>query len=100
MNNLRISVRKDTKIEGKMKMFSVSKRKQGQPGPGKYTPEGWRGSGNQAESLLEIDACGSLQNHKKEDCPAWWCTPGAPALGKQRQENQEFEASLSYIIRP
>jgi hypothetical protein len=30
----------------------------------------------------------------------WWCTPVIPALGRLRQEYQEFEASLSYIVDP
>jgi hypothetical protein len=29
----------------------------------------------------------------------WWCTPVIPALGKLRQEDHEFEASLDYIVR-
>jgi hypothetical protein len=27
----------------------------------------------------------------------WWHTPVIPALGRLRQENHEFEASLGYI---
>jgi hypothetical protein len=28
----------------------------------------------------------------------WWCTPLIPALGRQRQEDHEFEASLVYRV--
>jgi hypothetical protein len=30
---------------------------------------------------------------------AWWSTPIIPLLGKLRQEDHRFEASLSYIVR-
>jgi hypothetical protein len=29
----------------------------------------------------------------------WWCTPVIPALGKLRQEDCEFQASLDYTVR-
>jgi hypothetical protein len=29
---------------------------------------------------------------------AWWCTPIIPALGRQRQEDHKFKASLNYIV--
>ena len=30
--------------------------------------------------------------------PVWWCTPLIPALGRQRQVNSEFKASLVYKV--
>jgi hypothetical protein len=30
----------------------------------------------------------------------WWHTPGIPALGRQRQKDPEFKASLNYIASP
>jgi hypothetical protein len=29
-------------------------------------------------------------------CRAWWYTPSIPALGRQRQADSEFQASLVY----
>jgi hypothetical protein len=31
---------------------------------------------------------------------AWWCMPIIPGLAKLRQEDLEFEVSLSYTARP
>jgi hypothetical protein len=31
---------------------------------------------------------------------AWWPTPAIPALGRRRQEDLEFEASVGYMPRP
>jgi hypothetical protein len=31
---------------------------------------------------------------------AWWYTPVIPAPGRQKQEDYDFEVSLSYITRP
>jgi hypothetical protein len=31
---------------------------------------------------------------------AWWYTPVIPALGRLRQEDLEFEASMDYIAKP
>jgi hypothetical protein len=36
---------------------------------------------------------------KGELCQVWWCTLVIPALGKLRQEDQRFKASLGYIVR-
>ncbi|XP_021110107.1 ras GTPase-activating protein 4B isoform X3 [Heterocephalus glaber] len=33
-------------------------------------------------------------------CLAWWCLPVIPALGRLRQEDCQFKASLGYIVRP
>jgi hypothetical protein len=30
----------------------------------------------------------------------WWCLPVIPALGRLRQEDNEFKSSLGYILRP
>jgi hypothetical protein len=32
--------------------------------------------------------------------PVWWYTLVVQALGRQRQEGQEFKASLDYRMRP
>jgi hypothetical protein len=29
----------------------------------------------------------------------WWCMPIIPALGRRKQEDQEFKSSLGYIAR-
>jgi hypothetical protein len=29
---------------------------------------------------------------------AWWCMPAIPGLKRQRQEDQEFEVSLGYMV--
>jgi hypothetical protein len=31
---------------------------------------------------------------------AWWCIPIIPGLDRLKQENPEFENSLSYISKP
>jgi hypothetical protein len=31
---------------------------------------------------------------------AWWHTPVIPALGRLKQKNHGFKASLGYIVRP
>jgi hypothetical protein len=40
--------------------------------------------------------------HKSSGCrsQAWWCTFIIPELGRLRQEDLEFQASLSYIVKP
>jgi hypothetical protein len=35
----------------------------------------------------------------KASC-VWWCTPVIPALGRLKQEDLLFKASLGYIARP
>ena len=30
----------------------------------------------------------------------WWCTLTNPVLGRMRQEDRRFAASLSYLVRP
>jgi hypothetical protein len=46
-----------------------------------------------------------LANLKRQICfqnkfsQVWWNMPAIPALRRQRQEDGEFEASLSYIVR-
>jgi hypothetical protein len=30
----------------------------------------------------------------------WWYTPIIPELGRRRQENHEFKASLDYMVSP
>jgi hypothetical protein len=43
----------------------------------------------------------SFLNCKKDDDNwVWWCAPGIPALGRLKQEDCKFKASLSYITRP
>ena len=31
---------------------------------------------------------------------AWWCMLVIPVLGRLRQEDHRFRASLSYLVRP
>jgi hypothetical protein len=40
---------------------------------------------------------GKVRVFKEKRCQAWWLTPVITALGKLKQENQEFKASLDYI---
>jgi hypothetical protein len=37
------------------------------------------------------------KSHQKSQ--AWWYTPEIPALGKHKEEDQKFKASLGYIVR-
>jgi hypothetical protein len=75
------------------------KQKQGWEGR-KYSPtsEGWsllrreRG-GQRGQDFAEGE---SLKIHSHW---AWWCLPVISALGRLRQEDCEFKASLSYIVR-
>jgi hypothetical protein len=39
----------------------------------------------------------SFKKERKE--ARWWHTPVIPALGKLRQEDREFEASLGFTVR-
>jgi hypothetical protein len=43
-----------------------------------------------------------LQDDNKRILGSWmlWCTPEIPALGRLRQEDGEFQASLNYQTRP
>jgi hypothetical protein len=36
----------------------------------------------------------------KQGARHWQCTPVILALGRQRKENHEFQASLGYLVRP
>jgi hypothetical protein len=38
----------------------------------------------------------TFPNKKHQNCWPWWHTPVILVLGKQRQENHEFVASLDY----
>jgi hypothetical protein len=42
-----------------------------------------------------------LEKKKKKNYlgQAWWCMPVIPALGRLRQENHEFNASLYCIVK-
>jgi hypothetical protein len=42
----------------------------------------------------------STEGYKRRTVWAWWYTTVIPALGKLRQEDQEFEDSLGYTVRP
>jgi hypothetical protein len=33
-------------------------------------------------------------------CWEWWYTPVVPALGRLKQEDGEFKASLGYVVKP
>jgi hypothetical protein len=47
---------------------------------------------------------GALENwnllKRNKICHEWWYTPVIPALGRCRQEDHKFEASLAYIMTP
>ena len=36
----------------------------------------------------------------KKNRPVWWCTLVIPVLGRLRQEDRRFEASLDNLVRP
>jgi hypothetical protein len=38
-------------------------------------------------------------NQKQRVNHVWWCRPVIPALGRLRQEDSKFEASLGYLDR-
>jgi hypothetical protein len=42
----------------------------------------------------------SDQARERRKSQAWWYAPAIPALGRLRQEDPKFKASLSYSVRP
>jgi hypothetical protein len=40
-----------------------------------------------------------LASHSGGKGRAWWYTPVIPALGRKRQENHKFKASLGNIVK-
>jgi hypothetical protein len=45
-------------------------------------------------SILVDDRNGDVVRKSQNFSHVWWCTPIIPAVGRVRQENSEFEASM------
>jgi hypothetical protein len=52
---------------------------------------------NQKIKLKDVNNEDYLEVKKYLSCQAWWLMPVIPALGRLRQEDHEFKASLGYL---
>jgi hypothetical protein len=50
--------------------------------------------GKELRELGAINLCSRIN-----ESHAWWYTPVIPGLGRLRQKDHEFEATLGYVVR-